>query len=141
MEGSRLRLPEASQTPQGAASSAPPTFVVGGTFFSRINIRIQLFDYLFDLVLKLPINVQALLDSRDRRVDGRIFETAGKLCQQQSGVAGVQELQDERRRFQCCAVLSRERCSQQADERRPQFVVRLGAQVAPDFLGKFQAFG
>ena len=25
MEGSRLRLPEASQTPQGAASSAPPS--------------------------------------------------------------------------------------------------------------------
>ena len=26
MEGSRLRLPEASQTPQGAASSASPSF-------------------------------------------------------------------------------------------------------------------
>jgi hypothetical protein len=36
----------------------------------------------------LAINLQALLESRDRRVDGRIFETAGKLCQQQSGVAG-----------------------------------------------------
>jgi hypothetical protein len=34
---------------------------------------------------------QALLESRDRRVDGRIFETDGKLCQQQaegSRVAG-----------------------------------------------------
>jgi hypothetical protein len=64
MEGSRLRLPEASQTPQGAASSAPPTLVIEGTFFSRINIPIQFSDYLFDLVLKLPINVQASHRSR-----------------------------------------------------------------------------
>jgi hypothetical protein len=34
------------------------------------------------------INLQALLEFRDRRVDGRIFETAGKL------VSSSQELQD-----------------------------------------------
>src|SRR5271157_1699652 len=44
------------------------------------NLNIQFFGYLFDLFLKLPINLQALLESRDRRIDGRIFETAGKLA-------------------------------------------------------------
>jgi hypothetical protein len=37
MEGSRLRLPEASQTPPGAAGSAPPSFLIEPRFFSRIQ--------------------------------------------------------------------------------------------------------
>ena len=44
------------------------------------NLNIQFFGGLFDLLLQLPINLQALPESRDRRVDGQIYETAGKLA-------------------------------------------------------------
>jgi hypothetical protein len=44
------------------------------------NLNIQFFDCLLDLLLKRPINLQALLESRDRRIDGRIFENAGKFA-------------------------------------------------------------
>src|SRR5271166_2097670 len=43
------------------------------------NLNIPLFGYLLDFLLKRSIKLQALLESRDRRVDGRIFETAGKF--------------------------------------------------------------
>ena len=44
------------------------------------NLNIQFFGYPLDRLLELPINLQALLESRDRRVDGRIFEATGKFA-------------------------------------------------------------
>jgi len=48
------------------------------------NLNIRFFGYLLDLLLKIPINLQSLLESGDRRVDGRIFKTAGKFAHLQS---------------------------------------------------------
>jgi len=39
----------------------------------RVKSHIQFFGYLLDLLPQLPINLQELLESRDRRVDGWIF--------------------------------------------------------------------
>jgi len=46
----------------------------------RSNLNIQFFGYLLVLFPKLPINLQTLLESRDRRVDGSIFQNAGKFA-------------------------------------------------------------
>jgi hypothetical protein len=61
MEGSRLRLPEASQTPPGAAGSAPPSFYSKEGFQQNPKLRC------------VPSGMDGQLGSnRSRRVDSEI---------------------------------------------------------------------